>query len=348
MIEMNIDGRTIADNQPPYVIAEVSANHNGSIEKAKQSISQARKCGADAVKIQTYTADTMTIDCDQEEFRIRGGLWDGNTLYQLYRQAETPFAWHRPLFEHARQVGITLFSTPFDESAVDLLEDLNAPAYKIASFELTDLPLLRYVAATGKPMILSTGLATLSEIEEAVTCIREAGCDQFALLHCISSYPAPVAESNLLTIPDIQRRFDTVSGLSDHSLTSTASVAAVALGASIIEKHFILDRSDGGPDAAFSIEPQQLTDLCHTVRDAWQALGKAGYELKAAEQENLRFRRSLYCVADIRAGEPLTRTNIRRIRPGHGLAPKHFDSVLGRRAKVDILRGTPLRRELLE
>ncbi len=347
MNNITIDNRTIGSGHPPYIIAELSANHNGDIQKALDTITAAFECGADAIKMQTYTADTMTINHDSPDFIIEGGLWDGYKLYDLYLWAETPFEWHKVLFDHARSIGITAFSTPFDETAVDLLEDLNVPAYKIASFEATDLPLIRYVASTRKPMIISTGMANLEEIEEAVTTAREGGCEQLVLLHCISSYPTPIDQSNLLTIPDIQHRFSTVCGLSDHTTSNTASITAVALGANVIEKHFIMDRSDEGPDSAFSIEPSELSALCKDANDAWLSLGVAGFERKAAEIENLKFRRSVYFIKDIHAGETITEAHVRRIRPGFGLAPKHHAALIGKTVNTDIQFGTPVSRELL-
>ena len=340
--EISIAGRKIGLKYKPYIIAELSANHNGDINRALETISIMKECGADAVKIQTYTADTLTIDCDKEDFKIKGGLWDGYNLYDLYKWAHTPFEWHKTIFEHAHSIGITIFSTPFDETAVDLLEDLNAPAYKIASFEAVDIPLIKYVAKTGKPMIISTGMANLEEISEAVEAAHEGGCGELVLLHCISSYPAPVEQSNLRTIPDLAERFNLIAGLSDHTLGTTVSVASVALGACVIEKHVTLSRHDKGPDSEFSLEPKELEQLCLDTKDAWQAMGTAGYERKPAEEASLKFRRSIYVVKDIRAGEIISEENIRRIRPGFGLPPKYFDSLIGKIAVVDIDRGTAL------
>jgi len=340
--ELRIAGRKIGRIFPPYIIAEISANHNGDLNRAMQTIEMAKSCGADAVKIQTYTADTMTVDCDKEDFQIHGGLWDGYNLYKLYEWAQTPYEWHKPIFDHARKIGITLFSTPFDETAVDLLEDLNVPAYKIASFEAVDLPLIEYVAQTGKPMIISTGMANLEEITEAVETARQAGCKDLILLHCISSYPAPVEQSNLRTIPDLAERFNVISGLSDHTLGTTVSVASIALGASIIEKHVTLSREDKGPDSEFSLEPRELEKLCSKSKDVWLALGEAGFERKPSEESSVKFRRSIYVVKDIKAGEMFTEKNIRRIRPGFGLEPKHFKSVLGKSASCDIGAGVAL------
>lgn len=337
---ITINGRKIGQDYPPYIIAELSANHNGILQKALDTITAAKKCGADAIKLQTYSADTMTIDCDSEEFYIRDGLWDGYKLYDLYKEAQTPFEWHKAMFDHARNIGITCFSTPFDETAVDLLEDMNVPAYKVASFEATDLPLIKYMASTKKPMIMSTGMANLDEIEEMVSTARQAGCKDLILLHCISSYPAPIEQSNLLTIPDMHKRLGVQVGLSDHTTSNTASVVSAALGATLIEKHFILDRNDKGPDSAFSIEPNELEALCKETKDAWLSLGKVGYERKPAEEANAKFRRSVYFVKDISAGEIIIQEHIRRVRPGFGLPPKFEANILGKTAKVDIKRGT--------
>lgn len=339
-MSFEINGRKVGPDCPPYIIAELSANHNGSLERALQTIDAAQRCGASAIKLQTYTADTMTIDCDRPDFMVKGGLWDGFKLYDLYKWAQTPFEWHQAMFEHARRIGITVFSTPFDESAVDLLERLDAPAYKIASFENTDLPLIRYVAKTGKPMIMSTGMATGAEIAEAVDTARGAGCKDLVLLHCISSYPAPMEQANLRQMPELAKRFSTIPGLSDHTIGTTASVAAVALGACVIEKHFTLSRSDKGPDREFSIEPAELGRLCQETHDAWLALGKVGYQRQSAEEGSKVFRRSVYFVRDLPAGAIVSAGDIRRIRPGMGLPPKYFDALIGRRLKVDVVRGT--------
>jgi N-acetylneuraminate synthase len=336
-----INGRQIGPEQPPYIIAELSANHNGSLERALQTIDAAKHCGASAIKLQTYTADTMTIDSDRPEFMVRGGLWDGYKLYDLYKWAETPFEWHQAMFEHARKIGITVFSTPFDETAVDLLEHLDAPAYKIASFENTDLPLIRYVAKTGKPIIMSTGMATEEEIAEAVDAVRSAGGKELVLLHCISSYPAPMDQANIRQMPELARRFNTIPGLSDHTMGTTASVAAVALGACVIEKHFTLSRADKGPDSEFSLEPAELERLCKDTHDAWLALGKVGYQRQSAEKGSKIFRRSIYFVRDLQVGAIVGAADIRRIRPGMGLAPKYFDAVVGKRLRVSVSRGTP-------
>jgi len=339
---VTIAGREIGPGCPPYVIAEVSGNHNGDIERAFAIMEAAKEAGADAVKLQTYTADTMTIDHDGPDFTIKGGLWDGRRLYDLYEWAHTPWEWHEALFEKGRALGITVFSTPFDATAVDFLEKLGAPAYKIASFELVDLGLIERVAATGKPMIVSTGMGDLAEIAEAVATARSAGCRELIMLHCVSGYPTPVEESNLLTITELARQFNTVTGLSDHTLGIGVAVAATVLGAAAIEKHVTLRRQDGGPDAAFSLEPEELMALVKECRTAWTAIGVAGFERKASEVPNVIFRRSLYVVADVKKGEPLTEWNVRAIRPGHGLAPKHLKEVLGRPAARDLKRGEPV------
>ena len=344
---IEINGRKIGTGFPPYVVAELSANHNGSLQKALDTISGAKECGADAIKLQTYSADTMTINCDSEEFLIRGGLWGGYSLYNLYLEAQTPFEWHKAMFDHARKIGITCFSTPFDESAVDLLEDMNVPAYKIASFEATDLPLIKYVASTKKPLIMSTGMANFEEIEEMLATARDAGCCDLILLHCISSYPAPIEQANLLTIPDMRERLGVQIGLSDHSISNTASVVATSLGATLIEKHFILDRNEKGPDSEFSIEPKELKNLCQQTAEAWLSLGQAGYERKPAEEANIKFRRSVYFVKDMKKGEVITPDCIRRIRPGFGLAPKYETRLLGKTVKQDLLRGTRTSWELI-
>ncbi|QUM87915.1 pseudaminic acid synthase [Moritella sp. 36] len=339
---ITIDGRKIGPDYPPYIIAELSANHNGDINRAFRIMEEAKKAGADAIKLQTYTHETITMDCDSDEFQIKGGLWDGQTLYELYKGAHMPWAWHKPLFEKAKELDITIFSSPFDFTAVDLLEDLDAPAYKIASFEVIDLPLIKRVAQTGKPMIISTGMANKVEIEEAITTARENGCEELVVLHCVSGYPAPADQYNLRTIADIATRFNVLSGLSDHTIENATAVASVALGACLIEKHVTLDRSGGGADDSFSLEPKELAELCTDTKVAWQAMGKVNYERTEAEQGNVKFRRSLYVVKDIAAGETLTAENVKSIRPGFGLAPKHYDVILGKKAKCLIPRGTAL------
>jgi len=339
---ISIAGRRIAADEPPYIIAELSANHNGRLETALRIIEEAKKAGADAIKLQTYTADTITLNCDSEQFQIHGGLWDGKTLYQLYQEAHMPWEWHKPLFEHARKHEITIFSSPFDNTAVDLLEDLNAPAYKIASFEAVDLPLIKYVASTGKPMIISTGMADAEEIQEAIDAAREGGCKELAILHCVSGYPAPAADYNLRTIPDMMQRFGLVTGLSDHTLDNTTAIASVVLGASIIEKHFTLDRNGGGPDDSFSLEPLELAALCRDSKTAWSSLGKVDYGRKSSEQSNVKFRRSLYFVKNLARGDIITEDAVRSVRPGFGVAPKFLNDIVGKRVSFDVDVNTPV------
>ncbi len=345
--EISIAGRKIGRNYPPYIIAELSANHNGKLETAMRIIEEAKKAGADAVKLQTYRPDTITLNSDAEEFRIKGGLWDGRTLYELYEEAHMPWEWHKPLFDHARQVGIPIFSSPFDNTAVDLLEDLNAPAYKIASFEAVDLPLIRYVASTGKPMIISTGMADADEIAEAIAAARDGGCRELAILHCVSGYPAPAEDYNLRTIPDMIERFGLVTGLSDHTLDNTTAIASVVLGASLIEKHFTLDRNGGGPDDSFSLEPEDLSALCKNSKTAWKALGHVDYGRKSSEQGNVQFRRSLYFVKDMKAGDVITEEHIRSVRPGYGLSPKLTERVIGKSVSIAVFKNTPVSVEVL-
>jgi pseudaminic acid synthase len=342
MSEIVIAGRPIGPDHPPFVICELSGNHNGSLERALAMVDAAAATGADAIKLQTYTADTITLDSDSPDFLITEGLWAGQRLHALYQDAHTPYEWHAPLFMRARELGVILFSTPFDDTAVDLLEEMRAPAYKIASFEAVDLPLISRVAATGKPMIISTGLASLDEMGEALQAARVAGASEVALLHCVSSYPAPMEEANVRTVPDLAVRFGVVAGLSDHTPGTAASVAAVALGASIIEKHFTLARSDGGPDAAFSLEPAEFAALVRDCRAAWAALGRPHYDALGSEAAAAGHRRSLYVVADVARGEVLSKANVRSIRPGFGLAPRHLPQVLGRKAARPLRRGERL------
>lgn len=344
---MKINGREIGPNTTPYIIAELSANHNGNIDTALKLIEEAKKAGADAIKLQTYTADTITLKSDAEEFTIRGGLWDGRTLYDLYEEAHTPWSWHKPLFDHAKKLGITIFSSPFDKTAVDLLESLNAPAYKIASFELVDLPLIKYVASTGKPMIMSTGMADDEEIAEAIQAARDGGCKELAILHCVSGYPAPSEDYNLRTIPDMIERFGLVTGLSDHTLDNTTAIASVVLGASIIEKHFTLDRNGGGPDDSFSLEPKDLENLCRDTKTAWKSLGRIDYGRKSSEIGNVKFRRSLYFVKDMKAGDVITEDCIRSVRPGYGIAPKYFNAVIGSKLLSDVQKNHPVKKEFI-
>lgn len=345
--EISIGGRRIGFDHPPFVVAELSANHNGSIDRALQHIREAKNCGADAVKFQTYTPDTLTIRSDRDDFRIKGGLWDGSTLYDLYAKAYTPWDWHEVLFAEARKLGIIPFSTPFDDTAVDLLDGLDAAAMKVASFEAVDLALLARIAKTGRPVILSTGMASLGEIDEAVSTLRANGCSEIVLLHCVSAYPAPASEANLRTIPHMAESFDVPVGLSDHTGGTAVACAAVAYGACLIEKHFILDRKDGGSDSSFSIEPSELSELTSGCRMAWEARGSVHYGLEKAEEANVVFRRSIYAVCDIPADALLTIENIRVIRPGYGLAPRFLPQVLGRRVNRALSAGEPISWALL-
>ncbi len=338
----SIDGRPIGPNNPPYVIAEISGNHNGEIERALQLIDAAKTAGADAVKFQTYTADTITIDHDGPGFIIEGGVWDGRSLHDLYHEAHTPWHWHPTLFEHANKIGITAFSSPFDLMAVDLLEGLKAPAYKIASFEIVDIPLIKYVAKTGKPLIISTGMASENDISEAIETVRQTATADPVLLHCISGYPTPAEEANLPRMASLRGTFGCMTGLSDHTLGNATAIAATALGAVIIEKHFTLDRADGGPDAKFSLNPRELNSLIRDVKDAYAASRISKNEIADSEQLNTGLRRSLYVVADIAEGEKFTPENIRSIRPGHGLAPKYLDKILQCQASRPLKRGMPV------
>lgn len=350
MTSFKIGSRCVGAGAAPLIIAEMSGNHNQSLDVALQIVEAAARAGAHALKLQTYTADTMTLDLDQGEFFIKdpGSLWAGSSLYDLYQRAHTPWEWHEPIFARARELGMLAFSTPFDESAVDFLESLDVPAYKIASFENTDLPLIRRVAATGKPLIISTGMASIAELDESVQAARQAGCRDLVLLKCTSTYPASPANSNLLTIPHLRELFGCEVGLSDHSMGVGVSVAAVALGATVIEKHFTLDRSAGGVDASFSLEPGELASLVVETERAWQAMGQVRYGATQAESKSLMYRRSLYVTRDMQAGELFSADNVRAIRPGLGLAPKHYDALLGRRARQALKRGTALDWALIE
>lgn len=339
---MKIAGRQIDHTEAPYLIAELSANHNGSLERAMQIMRAAKAAGADAVKLQTYRADTITLDSHRPEFMIHGGLWDGKRLYDLYQWAHMPWEWHAPLFALGKQLDITVFSSPFDFSAIDLLAELDAPAYKIASFEAIDLPLIRYAAETGKPLIISTGMANEREIAAALETAHRYGNGEVALLHCVSGYPAPAGEYHLATIPDMRRRFGVEVGLSDHTLGSATAIAATALGASLIEKHFTLRRADGGPDSAFSMEPAELAQLRQDADTAWSARGEPRYSLSASEEHNIQFRRSLYLVKPVRAGEMLTAEHVRSVRPGLGLPPADYEQVLQSVAKRDLDAPQPL------
>lgn len=345
---IKIRDRVIGGDYPAYIIAEMSANHAGSIDYAKEIIHAAKEAGADCIKIQTYTADTMTIDCRNPYFNITEGTWKGENLYSLYQKAYTPWEWQAELKEEAEKAGIDFFSTPFDKTSVDFLESIGMEFYKIASFELVDLPLIRYVASKGKPMIMSTGMGSLEEITEAVETARCAGCSQLALLRCASAYPAVAGDMNLAAMAAMEKRFGLPVGLSDHSMGSVGAVAAVALGGRIIEKHFCLDRSIQNPDASFSMEPAEFSAMVKDVRAAQRAVGSASFEVTGAERGNLAFRRSVFVVQDIRAGEILTEDNIRIIRPSNGLAPKYYDLVLGKKAVSDLKRGTPLSMEMVQ
>lgn len=346
---MQIEKQKIGAGEPPFIIAEMSGNHNHSLERALEIVDAAAKCGVSALKLQTYTPDTMTIDLNEREFHISDAdsLWAGKSLYQLFGEAYTPWEWHKPIFERAREVGIIPFSSPFDESAVDFLESLDVPCYKIASFENTDLPLIRRVASTGKPLIISTGMATVAELDETVRTARESGCKDLILLKCTSTYPATPVNTNILTIPHLRELFNCEVGLSDHTMGTGVSVASVALGANVIEKHFTLNRSDGGVDSSFSMEPGEMKQLVVESTRAWQALGNVQYGPTDAEVKSLQYRRSLYIVKDIKAGDVLTSENIRAIRPGLGLPTKHIDQVMGKAVKKDLKRGTALRWEYI-
>lgn len=347
---MHISNKPIGANHPPYIIAELSGNHNKSIERSKNIIREAASCGADAIKLQTYTPDTMTLDVRQPDFYIddKESPWHGQYLYDLYEDAFTPWEWHEELMLEANSLGLTFFSTPFDETAVDFLESLNVPAYKIASFENTDLPLLRKVANTKKPIIISCGLISLSELEDTVSEIKRAGCEQFALLKCTTSYPAPVIDSNIATIPDMRNRFNCEVGLSDHTLGIGSAIAAISQGASIIEKHLTIARADGGVDSSFSAEPTEFRILATEALNAWKSLGTIHYGPTPSEQTTIKSRRSIYIAEDMKKGQIVTARELRRIRPGHGLAPKHYDDLLGKTAKRDIERGTPASWELFD
>ncbi len=339
-----IDNRVIGPDQPPLIIAEMSGNHNHSLDRALEIIEAAAKAGAHALKLQTYTPDTMTLDLEEGDFLIHDSdsLWEGYSLYQLYKKAYTPWEWHEPIFNRCKELGLIAFSSPFDESAVDFLEELNVPCYKIASFENTDLPLIRKVAKTGKPVIVSTGMATLAELDETVSTIRETGCEDLILLTCTSSYPASPENSNILTIPHMKELFNCHVGLSDHTLGIGVALASIALGATVIEKHFTLSRAEGGVDSAFSLEPEELKALVSDSERAWRALGKVFYGPTSGEKNSLQFRRSLYIAENMNKGDILTEKNLRVLRPGLGLPPKYYDVILGKQIKCDIKKGTPL------
>lgn len=339
---MKIGNFNIENDSRVFIIAELSANHNGSIETAIETIKAAKRAGADCIKFQTYTADTITIDCDNEDFYIKGTIWDGSNLHKLYQQAYTPWEWHEKLFKVAEEEGLVCFSSPFDNTAVDFLENLNTPAYKIASFEITDIPLIKYVASKGKPIIISTGIAEIEDIQLAVEACRQSGNNQIALLKCTSSYPAPIEEANMIMIKDLAMRFNVISGLSDHTMGSTVPIVATVYGAKIIEKHFILDRSIGGPDASFSMSEKEFTEMVKSVREAEQSIGKIDYSLTTKQIEGKKFARSLYVVENIKKGEKLTPENIRSIRPGYGLHPKHYFEILGKHVNKDLKIGERL------
>lgn len=349
MQEIIIGNRKIGKNHPPFVIAEMSGNHNQSLETALEIIEAAAKAGVDALKLQTYTADTMTLDINAGEFYIEdaNSLWQGNSLYKLYQQAYTPWEWHQPIFDRCQELGIIAFSTPFDATSVDFLESLNVPCYKIASFENTDLPLIRKIASIGKPMIISTGMATVAELDETVRTVREAGCQDLILLKCTSTYPATPENTNIVTIPHLRELFNVQVGLSDHTLGIGVAVASIALGATVIEKHLTLRRADGGVDAAFSMEPEEMRSLVIESKRAWQALGKIQYGPTEAEKKSLKFRRSLYVAKDMKAGDIFTPENLRAIRPGLGIPPKYYETILGRQIKQDTQMGTPLTWDLM-
>jgi N-acetylneuraminate synthase len=348
-LSISLGGRLIGEGQPPFIIAEMSGNHNQSLERALEIVEMAARSGVHALKIQTYTPDTMTLDLDEGEFHIGdpASMWKGNSLYELYKQAFTPWEWQKPIFDHARELGMIAFSTPFDNTAVDFLESLDVPCYKVASFENTDLPLIRKIASTGKPMIVSTGMATVGELDETVRTARESGCRDLVLLKCTSSYPSTPHDTNIATIPHMRELFGCQVGLSDHTLGVGVAVASIALGATLVEKHFTLRRVDGGVDSTFSLEPEEMRMLVLETERAWQSLGKVSYGPTNKEKASLVFRRSLYIVKDMKAGELLTRENLRAIRPGLGLPPKHLDALLGRAVTHDVKRGTPASWNLL-
>ncbi|ODS35509.1 pseudaminic acid synthase [Candidatus Altiarchaeales archaeon WOR_SM1_SCG] len=348
MKKIKIKNKFIGEQEPCFIIAELSANHLRKFELAVDTIKAAKKSGADAIKLQTYTPDTITIDSDNEYFKIKGTLWDGKTLYDLYKEAYTPWEWQQKLQKIAEDLGLIFFSSPFDKTAVDFLEGLNVPAYKVASFEITDIPLIEYIASKGKPIIISTGIATLADIEEAVNACKRMGNEQIILLKCTSAYPAPIEEANLLTIPNMVDTFGTIVGLSDHTLGSSVAIASVALGAKVIEKHFILYRDLGGPDAAFSMEPEEFKEMVKSVRDVEKALGKVSYELSEKVKKSKVFARSLFVVKDMKEGELITGENVRSIRPGYGMHPKYLTEIIGKKTRKDVKKGTPLSWDLIE
>ena len=339
---MKIGNKGIGKDNPVFIIAELSANHNGSIETAIQSIKAAKRAGADCIKLQTYTPDTITLNSNKEDFLIKGTIWEGKNLYNLYEEAYTPWEWHKKLFKAAAEEGLICFSSPFDKTAVDFLEDLNVPAYKIASFEITDIPLIEYTASKGKPVIISTGIAGQEDIELALDACRRMGNNDIALLKCTSQYPAPMEDANIVMIKDLVERFNVLSGLSDHTIGSTVPIVATAMGAKIIEKHFILDKSIGGPDASFSMDEQEFYEMVKSVREAEKAMGEVNYTLTEKQKKGRNFSRSLYVAEDIKAGEVITEKNVRSVRPGFGMHPKHYSEVLGKKTKVNLGKGTRL------
>ena len=345
---MNINQRAINEENSPYIVAELSANHGGDLERAKKSIERAAKTGVSAVKIQTYTPDTMTIESELDDFVVNEGLWAGRTLYELYSEAYTPFEWHEDLFRHADQCGVTLFSTPFDESAVDLLESLNTPAYKIASFEIVDIPLIKYVATKNKPIFMSTGMASKDEIEQAVTAVRETSDSELLLFHCVSSYPTVTKDSNLNNLNWLRKKFGVQVGLSDHTTNNIAALTAIGMGAVAIEKHFKLDNEECGPDSSFSLSVRQLRKLVSECNDAWIAKGTKGLNRSESERQNMVFRRSLYFVKSLKKGQVIKEADVRRIRPGYGLPPKYYDDVVGKRVRIDVQRGQPVLKEKID
>lgn len=341
-ISIRIENRGIAESLPVFIVAELSANHNQNFDLAVKTIKAMKESGADAVKLQTYTPDTITINCNNKYFQIKEGLWKGKALHELYKEAHTPWEWQPKLKKIAEDLALICFSSAFDKTAVDFLEKMNIPAYKVASFEITDVPLIEYIASKSKPIIMSTGIATLADIEEAVNACKRMDNEQIALLKCASAYPAPIEEANLLTIPNMKETFGTVVGLSDHTLGSSAAIASVALGAKIIEKHFILDRNLGGPDSAFSLEPNEFKNMVKAVREVEKALGSVTYESTEKQKKSRAFSRSLFVVKDIKRGEMFTEENVRSIRPGYGLEPKYIDLIIGKRAKKDLVKGMPV------
>lgn len=345
---MKIGNFTINEHSPVFIIAELSANHNGSLEVALETVKAAKRAGADCIKLQTYTADTITLDCDKEDFVIKGTIWDGKKLHSLYQEAYTPWEWHQAIYQAAAQEGLVCFSSPFDVTAVDFLEALHTPAYKIASFEITDIPLIAYVASKGKPIIISTGIAELEDIELAVKTCREVGNNDIALLKCTSSYPAPIEEANMVMVKDLAQRFGVVSGLSDHTMGATVPVVATVFGAKIIEKHFILDRAIGGPDASFSMNEQEFTAMVKSVREAEKAVGKIDYALTEKQAKGKDFSRSLYIAEEVKQGEIFTEKNVRSVRPGFGLHPKFLKDIIGKTASKDLEKGTPMRLEFIK